>query len=56
MKSSTTQLPLAEGLGSVSQAPNLPSGFTDTFTDRYVDIGAGVRRTRSSAATASRCC
>ena len=43
MKSSTTQLPLAEGLGSVSQAPNLPSGFTDTFTDRYVDIGAGVR-------------
>src|SRR6188472_3208038 len=43
MKPSTTQLPLAEGLGSVSQAPNLPSGFTDTFTDRYVDIGAGVR-------------
>ena len=31
------------GPGSVAGAPNLPSGFTDTFTDRYVDIGAGVR-------------
>ena len=28
--------------GSVSEAPNLPPGFTDTFTDRYVDVG-GVR-------------
>ncbi|MGR6318257.1 alpha/beta hydrolase [Micromonospora soli] len=28
-----------EGPGSVSQAPNLPAGFTDTFTSRYVDIG-----------------
>jgi pimeloyl-ACP methyl ester carboxylesterase len=30
------------GPGSVSGAPNLPSGFTDTFTSRYVDVG-GVR-------------
>ena len=30
------------GPGSVSGAPNLPPGFTDTFTDRYVDVG-GVR-------------
>jgi pimeloyl-ACP methyl ester carboxylesterase len=28
-----------EGPGSVSQAPNLPAGFTDTFAGRYVDIG-----------------
>jgi pimeloyl-ACP methyl ester carboxylesterase len=28
-----------EGPGSVSGAPNLPEGFTDTFTSRYVDAG-----------------
>jgi pimeloyl-ACP methyl ester carboxylesterase len=28
-----------EGPGSVSGAPNLPTGFTDTFTSRYVDTG-----------------
>src|SRR5499427_1104038 len=28
-----------EGPGSVSGAPNLPEGFTDTFTSRYVDTG-----------------
>ena len=28
-----------EGPGSVSGAPNLPAGFTDTFTSRYVDTG-----------------
>jgi hypothetical protein len=27
------------GPGSVSGAPNLPEGFTDTFTSRYVDTG-----------------
>jgi pimeloyl-ACP methyl ester carboxylesterase len=27
------------GPGSVSGAPNLPPGFTDTFTSRYVDTG-----------------
>jgi pimeloyl-ACP methyl ester carboxylesterase len=32
--------PTPEGPGSVSGAPNLPPGFTDTFTSRYVDIGA----------------
>jgi pimeloyl-ACP methyl ester carboxylesterase len=32
--------PTPEGPGSVSGAPNLPAGFTDTFTSRYVDIGA----------------
>ena len=36
---STTQLPIAEGRGSVSQAPNLPDGFTGTFSSRFVDIG-----------------
>ena len=29
-----------EGPGSVSGAPNLPAGFTDTFTSRYIDTGA----------------
>ena len=28
-----------EGVGSVSAAPNLPEGFTDTFTSRYIDAG-----------------
>ncbi len=31
--------PIPEGPGSVSGAPNLPEGFTDTFTSRYVDTG-----------------
>jgi pimeloyl-ACP methyl ester carboxylesterase len=28
-----------EGPGSVSGAPNLPAGFIDTFTSRYIDTG-----------------
>ena len=32
-----------EGPGSVSGAPNLPDGFTGTFTSRYVDTG-GLRQ------------
>jgi pimeloyl-ACP methyl ester carboxylesterase len=31
--------PTPEGPGSVSQAPNLPEGFSDKFTSRYVDTG-----------------
>jgi pimeloyl-ACP methyl ester carboxylesterase len=31
--------PTPEGPGSVSGAPQLPAGFTDTFTSRYVDTG-----------------
>jgi hypothetical protein len=42
MSSSSTRLPTPEGLGSVSGAPNLPAGFTDTFTSRYIDTG-GLR-------------
>jgi pimeloyl-ACP methyl ester carboxylesterase len=34
---STTALPV--GPGSVSGAPNLPDGFANTFTSRYVDTG-----------------
>ena len=34
---STASIP--EGLGSVSGAPNLPEGFSDTFTSRFVDVG-----------------
>ena len=39
MTSSPVGLPTPEGPGSVSGAPNLPAGFTDTFTGRYVDTG-----------------
>src|ERR1700704_4744290 len=39
MSSSSTPLPTLEGPGSVSQAPHLPAGFTDTFTSRYIDTG-----------------
>jgi pimeloyl-ACP methyl ester carboxylesterase len=37
MNSSSTPTP--QGPGSVSGAPNLPEGFTDTFTSQYVDAG-----------------
>jgi pimeloyl-ACP methyl ester carboxylesterase len=43
MRSSSTPLPTPEGPGSVSGAPNLPAGFTDTFTSGYVDTG-GLRQ------------
>ncbi len=39
MSSSSTGLPAPEGPGSVSGAPNLPDGFADTFTSRYIDTG-----------------
>jgi hypothetical protein len=39
MSAASTQLPPAEGPGSVSQAPHLPDGFNDTFTSRYIDTG-----------------
>ena len=39
MSASSAQLPTPEGPGSVSGAPNLPAGFTDTFTSRYIDTG-----------------
>jgi pimeloyl-ACP methyl ester carboxylesterase len=35
--------PTPKGPGSVSGAPHLPAGFTDTFTSRYVDAG-GLRQ------------
>jgi pimeloyl-ACP methyl ester carboxylesterase len=37
MSASTTSIP--EGPASVSGAPDLPGGVTDTFTSRYVDTG-----------------
>jgi pimeloyl-ACP methyl ester carboxylesterase len=37
MTSFATQTPA--GPGSVTGAPNLPAGFTDTFTSRYIDTG-----------------
>ncbi|WP_446220489.1 hypothetical protein [Micromonospora sp. IBHARD004] len=40
---SSSGFPAAEGPGSVSQAPQLPAGFTDTFTSGYVDAG-GIRQ------------
>jgi hypothetical protein len=37
MRSSSA--PLSNPEGSVSGAPGLPEGFTDTFTSRYFDTG-----------------
>jgi pimeloyl-ACP methyl ester carboxylesterase len=37
MSALSASTPAPEGFGSVSQAPNLPDGFTDTFTSRYID-------------------
>jgi pimeloyl-ACP methyl ester carboxylesterase len=39
MSSSAGRLPVPGGPGSVSGAPNLPDGFTTTFTSRYIDTG-----------------
>ncbi len=39
MSPSSAPLSTPEGPGSVSGAPNLPAGFTDTFTSRYIDTG-----------------
>jgi pimeloyl-ACP methyl ester carboxylesterase len=39
MSSSASSLQRPEGPGSVSGAPNLPAGFRDTFTSRYLDTG-----------------
>jgi hypothetical protein len=43
MSASSAPLSTPEGLGSVSSAPNLPAGFNDTFTGRYIDAG-GLRQ------------
>jgi pimeloyl-ACP methyl ester carboxylesterase len=42
MSSASSPVSTPEGPGSVSGAPNLPAGFTDTFASRYIDAG-GVR-------------
>jgi pimeloyl-ACP methyl ester carboxylesterase len=39
MSSSSASQATPEGPGSVSGAPNLPAGFTDTFTSQYIDTG-----------------
>lgn len=39
MTTSTATLAIAEGTGSVTDAPDLPVGFTDVFTSRFVDSG-----------------
>src|SRR5215211_3283321 len=39
MSSSSASQSTPEGPGSVSGAPNLPAGFTDTFTSQYIDAG-----------------
>src|SRR5215208_2109954 len=38
-ETTSASLPTPEGPLSVSGAPNLPEGFTDTFTSRYIDTG-----------------
>jgi pimeloyl-ACP methyl ester carboxylesterase len=42
MSTTVPKQAIPTGPGSVSGAPNLPDGFTDTFTSRYVDAN-GVR-------------
>jgi len=44
-----------EGPGSVSGAPNLPAGFTDTFTSRYIDTGE-LRLHAVTGGDGRRCC
>src|SRR5687768_6245947 len=39
MNANTASQSTPEGPGSVSGAPNLPAGFTDTFTSQYNDTG-----------------
>jgi pimeloyl-ACP methyl ester carboxylesterase len=39
MSAASTNLSTPDGPGSVSRAPNLPEGFTDTFASRYIDTG-----------------
>ena len=39
LMSSFTNYSVPEGPGSVTGAPNLPAGFTDMFTSRYVETG-----------------
>jgi pimeloyl-ACP methyl ester carboxylesterase len=39
MSAASAPLSTPEGPGSVSGAPSLPAGFTDTFTSRYIDTG-----------------
>ena len=38
-----SNLPIADGPGSVSGAPQLPAGFTDAFTSRYIETD-GLRQ------------
>jgi pimeloyl-ACP methyl ester carboxylesterase len=42
MSAFSSSQPTPAGPGSVSQVPNLPDGFTNTFTSQYVDTG-GMR-------------
>src|SRR4051812_4421423 len=42
MSSQSTQT-APDGTGSVTHAPNLSAGFTDTFTSRYIDAN-GIRQ------------
>src|SRR5690349_23532236 len=39
MSSPPKHAPVPEGRGTVGSAPNLPAGFTDLFSSRYVDVG-----------------
>jgi pimeloyl-ACP methyl ester carboxylesterase len=43
MPADLTQFPVAEGPGSVTQVPDLPSGFTEIFTSRIIETD-GLRQ------------
>ena len=42
MPTDLERFPIADGPGSVTQAPELPAGFTETFSSRFIDTG-GLR-------------
>jgi hypothetical protein len=42
MSAPSTRLGTPQGPGSVSGAPQLPAGVTDTVTSRYLDSGLAI--------------
>jgi hypothetical protein len=54
MSSSLAPLSASEGSGSVSGAPDLHAGFTDTFTSRYIDAEDSAESTQSVASVQAR--
>ena len=45
-----SKVDVPQGPGSVTGAPNLPAGFTDTFASRFIDTGQVRLHAQSSRA------